>query len=127
MLLDRLPRFNRWLSESELGDGFDMGIGIASGPIMSGNVGSARRLEYTTIGDTTNTASRIEGNDEDRGAVDPLAESTRLALLSPDDLSYAGEFEVRGRASGINLWTLAGMDPAQESKLETDATHLETA
>ena len=36
-----------------------MGIGLSSGPIMSGTVGSERRLEYTTVGDT-NTASRLE-------------------------------------------------------------------
>ena len=37
-----------------------MGIGLSSGPLMSGTVGSSRRLEYTAIGDTTNTASRLE-------------------------------------------------------------------
>ena len=38
-----------------------MGIGLNSGPVMSGNVGSERRLEYTALGDTTNTAARLEG------------------------------------------------------------------
>ena len=38
-----------------------MGIGLNSGPFMSGNVGSSRRLEYTVHADTVNTASRIEG------------------------------------------------------------------
>src|SRR5438128_2764058 len=57
MLEDRLPRVNEWIREQGLGDGFRMGIGLNSGEIMSGNIGSERRLEYTTIGDPVNTAS----------------------------------------------------------------------
>ena len=53
--------FNGWLREQGLHDGFKMGIGLNSGPVMSGNVGSERRLEYTALGDTTNTAARLEG------------------------------------------------------------------
>ena len=60
-MLARLDGFNDWLRESGLHDGFKMGIGLNSGPVMSGNVGSERRLEYTALGDTTNTAARLEG------------------------------------------------------------------
>ena len=60
MLTVRLPRFNAWLREQELGSGFRMGIGLNSGRVMSGNVGSERRVEYTAVGDTTNSAARIE-------------------------------------------------------------------
>ena len=40
---------------------FRMGIGLNSGPVMAGNVGARERVEYTAIGDTTNTAARLEG------------------------------------------------------------------
>ena len=60
-MLQRLEEFNAWIRERGHGDGFKMGIGLHSGPVMSGNVGSARRLEYAAIGDTTNTAARLEG------------------------------------------------------------------
>ena len=48
MLEVRLPRFNGWLrGAGPRASGFEMGVGLNSGPFMSGNVGSARRLEYT--------------------------------------------------------------------------------
>ena len=44
-MLERLERFNAWMRDEGLGDGFKMGIGLNTGDVMSGNVGSARRLE----------------------------------------------------------------------------------
>jgi adenylate cyclase len=108
----RLPRFNAWLRENGFGEDVRMGIGLNSGPFMSGNVGSLRRLEYTVHGDTVNTASRIETMTKTVGGPILLAESTRDALLRPpDDLQHVGEFEVRGRSSTVSLWTLDGTSP----------------
>ena len=56
-----LQEFNQWMRDQGVGEGFRMGVGLMSGEVMSGNVGSERRLEYTAIGDTTNTAARLEG------------------------------------------------------------------
>ncbi|MEA2468683.1 MAG: adenylate cyclase [Thermoleophilaceae bacterium] len=61
MLGPRLKTFNDYLRAEGMGEGFRMGVGLNSGHVMSGNVGSERRLEYTAIGDTTNTAARLEG------------------------------------------------------------------
>jgi adenylate cyclase len=106
-MLERMKGFNSWLAEEGLGDGFKMGVGLNSGPVMSGNVGSERRLEYTAIGDTTNTASRIEGMTKGTPYQLFLAESTRELLREPPpDLTDTGEHEVRGRTTGIRLWGL---------------------
>jgi adenylate cyclase len=108
MLHFRLPRFNEWLSENALGEGFRMGIGLSSGPIMSGTVGSERRLEYTTVGDTTNTASRLEAMTKNTAQSIFIADSTRRSLRQPvDDLVFVDELDVRGKRSKVRLWTLA--------------------
>ena len=105
----RLPRFNEWLCTNGLGEKVRMGVGLNSGPFMSGNVGSLRRLEYTVTGDTVNTASRIEGLTKTLGGPILLSESMRTALLRPPaDLQPVGEVDVRGRQSAVVLWTIGG-------------------
>jgi adenylate cyclase len=51
VIAERLPVLNEWLRDQGYGTGFRMGIGLNSGPFISGNVGNERRLEYTAIGD----------------------------------------------------------------------------
>jgi adenylate cyclase len=105
----RLPRFNAWLHSNGLGEEIRMGVGLNSGPFMSGNVGSLRRLEYTVHGDTVNTASRIEGLTKTLGSPILLSESTRTALLHPPaDLRPVGEVDIRGRQAAVVLWTVDG-------------------
>ena len=107
MLRVRLPRFNEWLAGEGLGEGFAMGIGINSGTVMSGQVGSERRIEYTAIGDTTNTAARLEGMTKGSGHQLFVADSTKVALRDGAvELQIVGEREVRGRTHTITVWTL---------------------
>ena len=109
MLQLRLSRFNEWMQAEGHGEGFAMGIGLNSGTVMSGQVGSRRRIEYTAIGDTTNTAARLEGMTKGSGHQLFIADSTKQALRDErDDLELIGEREVRGRTHKITVWTLAG-------------------
>jgi adenylate cyclase len=109
MLDERLPRFNEWLREEGLGEGFRMGIGLNSGLVMSGNVGSERRVEYAAIGDTTNTASRVEGMTKGTPHQLLFTDATRRLLREPPaDVTFVDEFEVRGRQTCVRLWTLDG-------------------
>lgn len=106
MLDVRLPRFNAWTRDFGLSEGFAMGIGICSGPVMSGNVGSARRLEYTAVGDTTNTASRLEAMTKEAGVPVLISDATRAGLGAAEDLVAVGSLNVRGRSEPLTAWTL---------------------
>jgi adenylate cyclase len=112
MMGPRLERFNTWLRGQGHDAGFRMGIGLNTGSVMAGNVGSERRLEYTAIGDTTNTASRLEGLTKGSGHMLFIAESTKEALLHPpSDLEVVGEVDVRGREGKLMVWSVP--DPAE--------------
>lgn len=106
-MLDRMEGFNGRLAEQGLGKGFKMGIGLNTGPVMSGNVGSERRMEYTTIGDTTNTAARLEGATKGTDFQLYLSEQTKVALhTAPEDIVFVETMPIRGREQGVNVWGL---------------------
>jgi adenylate cyclase len=122
-MLERLEGFNAWLRQEGLHEGFKMGIGLNSGQVMSGHVGSERRLEYTALGDTTNTAARLEGMTKGTPYQLYVADSTRTRLSAPaDDLVEVGEFEVRGRTATVKLWSLAEQPAPAEPVAATAET-----
>ena len=125
MLEVRLPRFNEWLRAEGLSEGFRMGIGLNSGHVMSGHVGSERRVEYTAVGDTTNTASRIEALTKGTPHQLFMSGATRDALVSPPaNLIHVGETEIRGRTGKLELWSLTEQrDAPQQPSAEPEPLH----
>ena len=112
-MLARMEDFNDFLRGENLHDGFKMGIGLNSGAVMSGNVGSERRLEYTALGDTTNTAARLEGMTKGTPHQLYISDTTKQLLQrAGDDLVQVGEAEVRGRKAKVLLWSLRDTTPA---------------
>jgi len=111
MIGPRLQRFNGWLHEQGHQSGFRMGVGLNSGTVMAGNVGAEARVEYTAIGDTTNTASRLEGLTKGTPHMLFLSDSTRERLTEvPDDLVFVDHFEIRGRVAQMAVYSLPDPD-----------------
>jgi adenylate cyclase len=84
-----------------------MGLGVCSGPVTSGTVGSQRRLEYTAVGDTTSTAARLQAATRETGRALLVSDATRAALHDPPpDPVSAGTVCLRGRGTPVDVWTL---------------------
>lgn len=87
---------------------FRIGIGLNSGPVMAGNVGSQRRMEYSTIGDTTNTAARLESMTKGSGHAIFLSDTVRTMLTrSRADLVHVDRMAVRGRRDAVTVWSVS--------------------
>jgi adenylate cyclase len=111
-----LDEFNEWMRSNGYHEGFRIGVGLNSGVVMAGNVGSEKRLEYTAIGDTTNTASRIESMTKGTPHMIMLTESTRMMMIRErPELERIDSVAVRGRREAVVIWAPAqwnGGDPA---------------
>ncbi len=80
-----------------------IGIGINTGTVIIGNIGTPRRMEYTAIGDAVNVAARIEGL---TAGEEILVGYETYKIIEKEGLlcEHAGTFNIRGKGEGIDLY-----------------------
>jgi adenylate cyclase len=116
---EMIAEVGRWNAERETaGDApIGIGIGVHYGEVLVGNIGDARRLEYTTLGDTVNVASRLERLTRETGASlvvsDNLVRAVHACGVEPStlikDLRRDQTRTVRGRREPVAIWCLPAM------------------
>jgi adenylate cyclase len=97
----RLLGINRELREEGLAE-IGVGMGLHTGEAIVGYIGSERRSEYTAIGDTVNTSSRLESNA--RGGEILISDATAKAAHSRYKLKPREPIMVKNRQQPVNLW-----------------------
>ncbi len=86
----------------------NIGMGLHAGDAISGTIGSDERMEYTVIGNTVNTGSRIEASTKAFGT-DLLISDTVFQKVGEDfKVEYAGAAEVKGRSEPLKLYKVRG-------------------
>ena len=113
-ILAAVERFNVEEREGGLPE-LRVGVGIATGEIVAGNVGGAEKVEYTVIGDAVNLASRLQTLTKETGQRILVSDATARAAGAAASFVTVGDFTVRGKRELVH--TCAVVDSLTSSSM----------
>ena len=104
-MLDDLDRFNEEITKEGIPP-FGMGLGINTGVVVVGNMGSEQRFDYTCLGDSVNLASRLEGQSKPYGVRIILGTRTADLVRDKYNVIELDNIAVKGKTEGIKIYTI---------------------
>jgi len=122
-MLNDLDQFNAEISKEGVPP-FGMGLGINTGPVVVGNMGSTQRFDYTCLGDAVNLASRLEGQSKPYHVKLIIGQNTYEHVK---DLFHCVELDciaVKGKTEGIKIYTIVDGSSIKAPNIETHEEYL---
>ncbi len=108
-MIRELNRLNeKWAAEGR--PRLDIGIGISTGPMIAGNIGSEAIMSYTVIGDAVNLGARLESLNKEYGTRIIISDATRDALPDRDAHRPLGEVVVKGKTKPVAIYEVREED-----------------
>jgi adenylate cyclase len=113
-MVSELGKLNRkWLAEGKVQ--LDIGIGINSGDMIAGNIGSERIMSYTVIGDNVNLGSRLESLNKEFQSRIIISDATRKRLQRERTLRPLGDYTVKGKTQAVSIFEVVVPSPLAEA------------
>jgi len=104
-MIGSLDEFNKEIAAEGI-PAFGMGLGINTGVVVVGNMGSEQRFDYTCLGDAVNLASRLEGQSKNYGVLIVLGPVTAERLGDEYFTLELDEIAVKGKRDGVRIYTV---------------------
>jgi adenylate cyclase len=110
-----LGELNRkWVAEGR--QPMEIGVGVNSGEMIAGNIGSETIMSYTVIGDAVNLGARLESLNKDYGTRIIISDATRSRLTGAYGLRRLGNVVVKGKTQAVTIWEVTGKTDTERSR-----------
>jgi adenylate cyclase len=113
-MVDQLRQLNaEWTSQGKAT--LDIGIGLNSGDMIAGNIGSSSIMSYTVIGDNVNLGSRLESLNKEYGTRIIISDATRTRLTTEYTTRPLGSVIVKGKTKPVDIFEISVPSPLPPS------------